>query len=78
MNAIIAAVVLNIDVIVLKTFGYFGTRFIYKVFLEISRRILMIFNSSIFSNINPLTKQVCINVLHSILPSYKLRHGSAL
>ena len=78
MDAIIAAMVLNVDVIVLKTFGYFGTRFIYKVFLEISRRILMIFNSAIFSNINPLTKQVCINAFHSILPSYKLRHGSAL
>lgn len=78
MNAIIAAMVLNVDVIMFKAFSHFGIRLIHKVFLEISRRILMIFNSVIFSNINPLTKQVCINAFHSILPSYKLRHGSAL
>ena len=64
MDAIVEAFVLNIYVVIFKTLCNFGTWLINEVFLKENRRILMILDGSLFSNIHPLTQQIGVNVFH--------------
>ena len=64
MDTIVEAFVLNIYVVIFKTLCNFGSWLINEVLLKENRRILMILNGSLFSNIHSLTQQIGVNAFH--------------
>lgn len=56
MDTIIMAIPLDVDIVILKTFGNLRTFIISKHFFKICLRVLMILYSSIVCNVHPITK----------------------